>query len=110
MVKLDFLVPNLISVLLTIGWEKLSYNLHAMAIGGLDMKYKVEGSIDLTFENIRNIRLGSGKSFFVYKDNEPVLSVEINTPICFYDAIIYYDYLVIGNYHEGIYCINLNNS
>ena len=81
-----------------------------MAIGGLDMKYKVEDSIDQTFENIRNIRLGSGKFFFVYKDNDPVLSVEINTPTCFYDAIIYHDYLVIGNYLEGIYCINLNNS
>ena len=69
------------------------------------MQYKVEDFIDQTFENIRNIRLGSGKSFFVYKDNEPVLSVEINTPVCFYDAIIYHDYLVIGNYHEGIYLL-----
>ena len=49
-----------------------------MAIGGSDMKYKVEDSIDPTFENIRNIRLGSGKFFLLGTFRFPLSTFRLN--------------------------------
>jgi hypothetical protein len=73
------------------------------------MEYRIMESADSLYENVRSIRLGEGKRLWVYKGDEPFLAVDINIPQCFFDAILFKDYLVIGNYFEGIYFINLDD-
>lgn len=73
------------------------------------MRYKVDDVADYAFEKVKNIVLGSRKIYYVYDNNDPVLSVEVNVFTCFSDAIIFRISLVIGNYYEGLYVINLDN-
>ena len=53
--------------------------------------------------------MGHGKRLYVYKDDEAFLVVELNILQCFFDAILFKEYLVIGNYYEGIWFINQND-
>ncbi|RKM56244.1 hypothetical protein D6853_05475 [Butyrivibrio sp. X503] len=69
--------------------------------------YHIEGVAECNFDNIEKVVLGSGKIYYVYDDEDPVVSVEININSFFSDAIIFNDYMVIGNYCEGIYLISL---
>ena len=75
------------------------------------MDYKVNNEYNCEFENVKRIGIGTGKIFYVYKDNMPFLSVEINLLIgdFFVDSIIVGEYLYIGNYYEGVYVINLKD-
>ena len=75
------------------------------------MNYIVNNDYNYEFENVKRIIIGSGKTFYVYEDDTPLLSVEVNliTPDCFIDSIIVGDYLYIGNYTEGVYVINLKD-
>ncbi|MCR5228345.1 MAG: hypothetical protein K6E27_14185 [Eubacterium sp.] len=75
------------------------------------MNYKVNNEYKCEFENVKRIGIGTGKIFYVYKDNMPFLSVEINLLIgdFFVDSIIVGEYLYIGNYYEGVYVINLKD-
>ena len=77
----------------------------------LIMNYKVNNEYNCEFENVKRIGIGTGKIFYVYKDNLPFLSVEINLLIgdFFVDSIIVGEYLYIGNYYEGVYVINLKD-
>ena len=73
------------------------------------MEYRIMESADPMYENVKSIHLGDGKRLFVYKGDEPFLAVDINILQCFFDAILFKEYLVIGNYYEGIWFINLND-
>ena len=74
------------------------------------MKYVVNSEFSYDFENVKRIFLGGGKLYYVYRDDIPHVSVEINLLECgesFTDSQIIGDYLFIGNYYEGVYLINL---
>ena len=75
------------------------------------MNYIVNNEYNYEFENVKRIGIGTGKIFYVYKDDTPFLSVEVNILIgdFFIDSIIFGDYLYIGNYYEGVYVINLKD-
>ena len=75
------------------------------------MNYKVNNEYNCEFENVKRIGIGTGKIFYVYRDNMPFLSVEINLLIgdFFVDSIIVGEYLYIGNYYEGVYVIDLKD-
>ena len=73
------------------------------------MLYQIEESEKKAFKCDNIITLGNGKHYNVYKNGDPYLSVEINNLLCFSDAIIFADYLVIGNYYEGIYLVDLKD-
>ncbi len=78
---------------------------------GFFMNYKVNNEYNYEFENVKRINFGSGKVFYVYENETPLVSVEVNliTTDCFIDSIIVGDYLYIGNYIEGVYVINLKD-
>ncbi|MCR4651563.1 MAG: hypothetical protein K5662_07375 [Lachnospiraceae bacterium] len=74
------------------------------------MEYVVNTEFSYDFENVKRISLGSGKLYYVYCDDMPYVSVEVNMPDCgesFTDSLIIGDYLLIGNYLDGVYIINL---
>ena len=75
------------------------------------MNYKVNNEYNYEFENVKRIYFGSGKVFYVYENETPLVSVEVNliTTDCFIDSIVVGDYLYIGNYTEGVYVINLKD-
>ena len=75
------------------------------------MNYTVNDEYNYEFENVKRISIGTGKIFYVYKDDTPFLSVEVNSIIGgnFVDSIILGDFLYIGNYTEGVYVINLKD-
>ena len=75
------------------------------------MNYIVNNEYNYEFEDVKRIGIGTGKIFYVYKDDTPFLSVEVNILIgdYFIDSIIFGDYLYIGNYYEGVYVINLKD-
>lgn len=78
----------------------------------LTMSYVVNSEFSYEFENVKRIFIGGGKSFYVYKDDEPYLAVEVNMlnySEHFTDSTILGDYLLIGNYYEGVFVINLIN-
>lgn len=73
------------------------------------MKYAVKSEFNSEFENVKKIVLGSGKLFYVYRDDAPYVSAEVNliNSEFFTDSIIIGDYLLIGNYYDGVYVIDL---
>ncbi len=73
------------------------------------MKYHIDDPKESSIENIKRIVLGIGKIYCIYSDNDPVALVEINAYSCFTDAIVFNDYVIIGNYYEGIYAISLSD-
>ena len=75
------------------------------------MNYKVNNEYNYEFENVKRIYFGCGKVFYVYENETPLVSVEVNliTTDCFIDSIVVGDYLYIGNYTEGVYVINLKD-
>ena len=75
------------------------------------MSYIVNSGSGNEFSNIKRIAIGSGKVFCVYKDDAPYVSVEVNllNSEHFTDSLIVGDYLLIGNYYEGVYVIDLLN-
>ena len=79
------------------------------------MEYQIEENVKYTvypyehpFDDACRIDLGCGKSYYIYKDHEPFLWVLANGGP-FTEALIYHSNLVIGNYDNGIYIINLND-
>ena len=76
----------------------------------LKVNYEVNNEFSYDFENVKRIVLGSGNLYYVYRDDIPYLSVEVNLldgSEHFTDSFIIGDYLLIGNYYEGIFTINL---
>lgn len=73
------------------------------------MKYHIGDSEECVEDNLKNIVLGNGKTYYIYRDNDPIAIVEINKFDYFTDAIIFNDYAIIGNYYEGIYAICLSD-
>ena len=60
----------------------------------------------------RTIVLGNGdhvKTYCVYNDHDPIVEIELNAHMFFADAIIFGEYVIIGNYYEGIYVISLSD-
>ena len=76
---------------------------------GENMMYRIDDSEEIILENIKRIDLGTGKTYCVYDGNSPIVLIEINTYGCFTDAVIFNDYVVIGNYTEGVYSISLKD-
>ena len=73
------------------------------------MKYHIDDSEECATEHIKKIVLGTGKTYYVYNDEDPIALVETNSYGCFTDAIVFGDYVIIGNYYEGIYVISLSD-
>ena len=76
------------------------------------MRYKIAEAENIDckdFENIKSICLGSGRLYYVLCDDMPYLSVEVDIFSVFSSAVIFYGYLVIGNYYDGVYIIDLND-
>lgn len=73
------------------------------------MKYHIDDPEECSIENIKKIALGTGKTYCIYSEDDPVALVEINAYGCFTDAIIFNDHAIIGNYYEGIYAISLSD-
>ena len=73
------------------------------------MKYHIDDSEECATEHIKKIVLGTGKTYYVYNDEDPIALVEINSYGFFTDAIVFGDYVIIGNYYEGIYVISLSD-
>ncbi len=74
------------------------------------MEYEVNSKFSYDFENVKKIIIGSGRLYYVYRDNIPYVSVEVKLLDCsehFTDSIIIGDNLFIGNYYEGVYIIDL---
>ena len=74
------------------------------------MEYEVNSEFSYDFENVKKIIIGSGRLYYVYRDDIPYVSVEVNLLDCsehFTDSIIIGDNLFIGNYYEGVYIIDL---
>lgn len=74
------------------------------------MKYEVTNDFSYDFENVKRIVLGKGKLYYVYRDDIPYVSVEVNMlegGEHFTDSYILGDYLLIGNYYEGVFAVNL---
>lgn len=78
-------------------------------MGGERVKYHIDDSEECEVDNLKNIILGNGKTYYIYRDNDPVAIVNINKYDFFTDAIIFNDYAIIGNYYEGIYAISLSD-
>ena len=71
------------------------------------MNYRCEETYHEEFKNIKRIVLGSGRSYYVYRNDKPYLMIEVRLFDYFSDAVFFHDYFVIGNFYEGVYIINL---
>lgn len=72
------------------------------------MLYKIEDNeVFDEYSNVNKIKLGSGHMVYVSCNDNPYLSVEIDGFSFFNDAVIFSDYLILGNYTNGVYIINL---
>ena len=71
------------------------------------MNYRCEETCNEGFENIKRIVLGSGRSYYIYRDDKPYVVIEVRSFDCFSETVFFCDHLVIGNYYEGIYVINM---
>lgn len=77
--------------------------------------YQLEEDVDYIvypyehpFDGTQRIELGIGKSYYIYKDLEPYLTVTVDG-LPFTEAILFHDCLAIGNYNKGVYFINLHD-
>ena len=73
------------------------------------MEYRLGDTNLEGFESVKKIKLGKGRNYCVYRDQEPYVSVEVDYYSCFSDAVIFHDYLIIGNYYEGLSVIRLED-
>ena len=72
------------------------------------MKYRIETFPgDDCWDYVKKIEFGSGLWYYIYIDDEPALAVENGDPIDFSEAVIFNDYLALGNYDHGIHLISL---
>lgn len=61
------------------------------------------------FENTKTIVFGTGQYFYVYNNGKPYIHLEVEAFNSFTDAVIFNDYLYIGNYYNGLYIVNLKD-
>ena len=71
------------------------------------MNYRCEETYDAEFENAKSIKLGSGRFYYIYRDDQPYVRIEVRFFEFFSDTVFFHDYFVIGNYDEGIYVIRM---
>ena len=72
-----------------------------------DMNYRCEEKYNEEFENVKSIVLGSGRFYYIYRDDKPYVKIEVRLFDFFSDTVFFHNYFVIGNYYEGIYAINM---
>ena len=73
------------------------------------MNYRCEETYNEKFENIKRIVLGTGRSYYIYRDDKPYVIIEVRLFDYFSDTVFFHDYFVIGNNHEGVYVINMTD-
>ncbi|WP_297957932.1 hypothetical protein [uncultured Ruminococcus sp.] len=71
------------------------------------MNYRCEEKYNEEFENVKSIVLGSGRFYYIYRDDKPYVKIEVRLFDFFSDTVFFHNYFVIGNYYEGIYAINM---
>lgn len=79
------------------------------------MNYRCEETYNEEFEYIKSIVLGSGRFYifgsdrfyYIYRDDKPYVIIEVRLFDYFSETVFFHDYFVIGNFHEGIYVINM---
>ena len=71
------------------------------------MNYRYEETYNEEFENIKRIVLGSGRSYYIYRDDKPYVIIEVRLFDFFSDTVFFHDFFVIGNNYEGVYVINM---
>lgn len=59
-------------------------------------------------ENIKCLEFGAGCNYYVLNNEKPYLRLIIDSS-SFNDAVVFYEYLYIGNYTNGIYVVNLKD-
>ena len=83
------------------------------------MEFQIEENVEYTvypyehpFDNAWRIELGGGQFYYIYKDHEPFLMIQVPTsyPPEFTDAVIFHDNLVIGSCNYGIYIVDLKGN
>ena len=57
----------------------------------------------------KHIYLGEGQYYYILCDEEPYLVVGVDKIEYFSDAVLFYEYLVIGHYQDGIFIIQMDN-
>jgi len=74
------------------------------------MKYELCDDDDITdFEATKRIRLGKGRHYCVYRNESPYVSVEVDYHSCFSEAVVFHEFLLIGNYVEGLSIVHLTD-
>ena len=71
------------------------------------MTYRCEKTYNEGFENVKSIVLGSGRFYYIYRDDKPYVKIEVRLFDYFSDTVFFHDHFVIGNYEEGVYVINM---
>ena len=74
-----------------------------------DMNYRCEKTYDEEFDNTKSIVLGTGRFYYIYRDDKPYVKIEVRLFDYFSDTVFFHDYFVIGNYYEGLYVINMTD-
>ena len=76
------------------------------------MSYKIVDEQEVClqdFQSVKNIELGVGRKYCVLYNEEPYLSVNVDFFSVFTDAVVFGDYLFVGNYTDGMYIVCLKN-
>lgn len=76
------------------------------------MEYTILNEAEKCFddlENIKTIELGTGQNFYVLNNGKPYICLKVEAFNAFTDAVIFNDYLYIGNYYNGLYIVNLKD-
>ena len=73
------------------------------------MNYRCEETYNAEFENVKSIKFGSGRFYYIYRDDQPYVRIEVRLFEFFSDAVFFHDYFVIGNNYEGIYVIHMRD-
>ena len=71
------------------------------------MNYRCEKTYDEEFENTKSIVLGTGRFYYIYRDDKPYVKIEVRLFDYFSETVFFLDYFVIGNNYEGVYVINM---
>lgn len=78
----------------------------------MKLSYKIADEQEVCFvdfQNAKNIELGVGRVYYVLSDEEPYLYVNVKYFSLFACAVVFGDYLFVGNYTDGIYIVCLKD-